>query len=58
MDPVKTCAIKRGDDHDRQFVDKYIRKALKENRDKKIIFIPYHQELVISLSIYITYSIE
>jgi hypothetical protein len=44
MDPSKTnCTYLSGNDEDRDFVDKYISKSLKENRDKKIILIPYHQ---------------
>ncbi|XP_078161125.1 uncharacterized protein LOC144556617 [Carex rostrata] len=44
MDPAKTCGqFVEGDVRDRQFVEEYLTTALKENRDKKIIFLPYHE---------------
>ena len=44
MDPGQTNAILLSED--RGGVIQYIRKALRENRDKRLIFIPFHQMLV------------
>jgi hypothetical protein len=48
MNPDKTYGhLFTSDDIQKKYADTYIRKALRENRDKKFIFIPYHQGLVI-----------
>ena len=63
MDPGRTNAILMNDDQGG--VVKYIMGALRANRDKRLIFIPYHQMLVLYiyynfilfLSIHINYRI-
>jgi len=44
MDPGRTHAMLLKDN--RGSVIEYIRKVLRENRDKRLIFIPFHQMLV------------
>ena len=44
MDPGRTHAMLLNEDRGR--VLEYIMKVLRENRDKRLIFIPYHQVLV------------
>jgi hypothetical protein len=51
MDPSQTNATLLNDDRGR--VLQYIGKALRENRDKRLIFIPYHQMLVLHIYILI-----
>jgi hypothetical protein len=45
MDPSRTNAIMINDNRGR--VLQYMGKALQENRDKRLIFIPYHHMLVL-----------
>jgi hypothetical protein len=45
MDPVRTNAHMMNED--RAGVLRYIGQALRANRDKRLIFIPYHQMLVL-----------
>jgi len=51
MDPNRTNATLLNDDRGR--VLQYIGKALRENQDKRLIFIPYHQMLVLYIYILI-----
>ena len=46
MDPAVTCYSLLADPEQRPWSINYMERALKEQRDKKIIFIPYHQMLV------------
>ena len=47
MDPSRTNANMMDDDRGRTL--QYIGEALNENRDKRLIFIPYHQMLMLSI---------
>lgn len=48
MDPMKTNEyLLDSDAQSKEFVEKYIKDSLRENRRKKLIFIPYHQLLVL-----------
>ena len=48
MDPMKTnLHLLEGGAQSIEYVEKYLKVVLRENRRKKLIFIPYHQKLVL-----------